>query len=284
MKYQIKGLSLLAATALLASCASDQGQKTGGTASAKAARNHVAKVRPQPGYLIPHEPLPALGQRTVEDVLYSYAPYVVDQLKPLFDKVGVSYPPKELTLVGLKEEKKLEVWARGERGGFRFVRAYDIRAASGKQGPKLRQGDRQVPEGVYRVVRLNPNSNYHLSMKLDYPNDFDLLHANREGRDQPGNDIFIHGDSVSAGCLAMGDLAIEELFVLAAHVGKENMKVVIAPHDPRKRPLDPKQPGLPSWAGELYAAVADEIMALPSPAPVKVSSSPSAPRGDRTVH
>jgi hypothetical protein len=282
MKYQIKGFSLLAATALLASCASDQGHKTGGTASIKAARNHAAKA--QPLYAVPSiEPLPPQGQRTVDDVLYSYAPYAVEQLKPYFEKAGVAYPPKALTLVGLKEEKKLELWAKGERGDFRFIRDYDIRAASGKNGPKLRQGDRQVPEGIYHVVRLNPNSNYHLSMKLDYPNDFDLLHASREGRDQPGNDIFIHGDAVSAGCLAMGDLAIEELFVLAAHVGKENMKVVIAPHDPRKRPLDSKQPGLPSWTGELYEAIAGEILALAGPEPVKVSSNKPAARGDRAV-
>lgn len=279
MKHPIKGLSWLAATALLSSCASDHVQKTSPSASAKVVR--IAKS-PRPNNIIP-EPLPPQGQRTVEDVLYSYAPYVVNQLKPHFDKAGVAYPPKELTLVGLKEERKLEIWARGERGGFRFIRDYDIQAASGKKGPKLRQGDRQVPEGIYRVVRLNPNSNFHLSMKLDYPNEFDLLHASQEGRDQPGNDIFIHGNAVSAGCLAMGDPAIEELFVMAAHVGKENMKVVIAPYDPRKRPLDPKQPGLPSWTGELYEAVADEILALSTPEPVKVSSSKPTPHSDRAV-
>jgi hypothetical protein len=282
MKGKIKGMSLLAAATMLVSCAGDH-KKTGGTASIKVVRDHVAKSQyREPGYLIPHEPMP-LGQRTVDDVLYSYAPNALYQLRPYFDKARVAYPPRDLTLIGLKEEKKLEVWARNSGGSFKFIRDYDIQAASGKTGPKLRQGDKQVPEGIYRIVRLNPNSNYHLSMKLDYPNEFDLFHAEREGRFEPGSDIFIHGDSVSAGCLAMGDAAIEELFVLAAHVGAENIKVIIAPHDPRNRPLDPDEPGLPSWTGELYQEISGQILALTNIEPVKVSSARPVPRTDRTL-
>lgn len=283
MRKPLRNLTVLAAAALLTSCA-DSPKKSSGTASIKTVRDHVAKSRHlKPDYLIPREPLPLLGHRTVDDVLYSYAPYAVDQLKPYFDKAGVAYPPREVTLIGLKEEKKLEVWARSDKGKFRFIRDYGIKAASGKQGPKLRQGDKQVPEGVYRIVRLNPNSNFHLSMKLNYPNDFDLTHAEMEGRTQPGSDIFIHGKAVSAGCLAMGDLAIEELFVLAAHVGTENMSVIIAPHDPRNRPLNAKEPGLPSWTGELYERIAGEIMALAGPEPVKVSSNRTESRPERKV-
>jgi hypothetical protein len=281
MKYHITGISLLATATLLAACAGDH-KKAGGTASVKVVRNHAAKsFRPKPEEFIAREPLP-FNQRTVDDVLYSYAPYAVSQLKPYFDKAGVAYPPRELVLIGLKEEKKLEVWARN-RGNFRFIRDYDIKAASGKKGPKLRQGDKQVPEGVYRVVRLNPNSNYHLSMKLNYPNEFDQFHADREGRSEPGSDIYIHGDSVSAGCLAMGDAAIEELFVLAAHVGPESIKVIIAPRDPRSRPLDPHEPGLPSWADELYQEISSHILALVPPEPVKVSTSRPATRPDRRI-
>jgi len=71
------------------------------------------------------------------------------------------------------------------------VADYRITAASGTAGPKLREGDRQVPEGIYRIVGLNPNSRYHLSMKLDYPNAFDRHQAARDGRARPGSDIFI---------------------------------------------------------------------------------------------
>ncbi|WP_119628773.1 L,D-transpeptidase family protein [Methylocaldum marinum] len=205
-------------------------------------------------------PPPILGEghRTTDDVLYHFRPYVRQQLMPYFRNAGVSYPPKKVTFIALKQERKLEVWA-GDAGEFRFIRDYDIRAASGVTGPKLKQGDKQVPEGIYRIVGLNPNSNYHLSMKLNYPNEFDWFHAEREGRYDPGSDIFIHGDSVSAGCLAMGDKAIEELFVLTAEVGHENVKVIITPRDPRVLPLDPNGYGLPTWTPELYRMISAEM-------------------------
>jgi hypothetical protein len=261
-------LLLSLAALLLASCATDRRKPKPGLA-AKPIRQppsrNQARALPEPPIL------PAPGQRTVDDVLYHFGPYAVQQLKPYFQKSGVDYPPREITLLALKEEKRLELWARGQ-DRYRFIRDYAIKAASGKPGPKLRQGDRQVPEGIYRVVGLNPNSHYHLSLRLDYPNDFDLLQAQREGRVDPGSDIFIHGKEVSAGCLAMGDLAIEELFVLAAQVGRENIKIVIAPHDPKTRPLEPDARDLPVWTRDLYQAIAGEIDLLS--APVRVSNYP----------
>lgn len=213
----------------------------------------------------PRLPMPRLpGQATVQDILDDYGEYAALKLKPYFAKAAVPYPPKSMLLLALKDEKKLELWARGD-GEYRLIRNFPIKAASGKAGPKLRQGDKQVPEGVYRILSLNPNSNYHLSMKLDYPNSFDLDHANQEGRYDPGSDIFIHGKAVSIGCIALGDEAIEELFVLTAQVGKENVKVVIAPHDPRTHPLDPYADGLPTWADALYATITQEINALTPP-------------------
>ncbi len=204
------------------------------------------------------------GRWTVEDVLNDYGAYSVKKLKPHFKKANVPYPPNEVIFIALKEEKKMELWAKGD-GDFQFIRDYPIQAASGISGPKLRQGDRQVPEGVYRIVTLNPNSNFHLSMKINYPNEFDLYHARDEGRFDPGGDIFIHGRAKSIGCLAMGDEAIEELFVLAAQVGIENIKVVIAPRDPRVLPLDTDAEYLPPWAGELYDQIANEIQVLSPP-------------------
>lgn len=108
----------------------------------------------------------------------------------------------------------------------------------------------QVPEGIYRIEYLNPNSSYHLSMKLNYPNDFDLTHAKAEGRSEPGTNIFIHGKAVSIGCLAMGDEVAEELFVLASDIGHRNIAVAMATRDPRKNKLSPI-PELP-WTEELY--------------------------------
>lgn len=223
----------------------------------------VPKKTFEPRYLtripVPEIPLNFSGSRSVSDVLRIYGPESVERLVPYFKKAGVDYPPRELTLLALKAERRMEIWAPDRRGSNKLIRAYDIQAASGSRGPKLREGDRQVPEGVYRLVLLNPNSNYHLSMKLDYPNSFDRYQAQLEGRTHLGGEIFIHGKAVSAGCLAMGDMTIEELFVLVAHVGKENVKVVIAPHDPRQRALMPTSSDLPEWVPELYQTIAYEV-------------------------
>ncbi|WP_255556551.1 L,D-transpeptidase family protein [Methylococcus sp. ANG] len=264
-------LSLLPVVALLLTACAGSNKQAGKQSLAAAAPERTYLPKPafrRPAYMPPL--FSGSDQRTVSDVLHDFGPYSVQKLKPYFERAGVAYPPREVVLVGLKQEKKLELWARDDRE-YRLIRHYDIRAASGSAGPKLRQGDKQVPEGVYRIVGLNPNSNYHLSMKLNYPNDFDLYYAELEGRTNPGSDIFIHGRAVSAGCLAMGDEAIEELFVLAAHVGKENMKVVIAPHDPRAWPLEQTAAGQPEWTRELYATIADEILSLSRP--LKVSNS-----------
>jgi murein L,D-transpeptidase YafK len=131
-----------------------------------------------------------------------------------------------------------------------------VQAASGGPGPKLREGDRQVPEGLYKLLWLNPNSSYHLSMKLDYPNAFDRGKGRADGRTRLGGDIFIHGRAASIGCLAMGDPAIEELFTLVAEVGVGNVRVTIAPHDLRRRPAPTDGP---AWVRELYEALAPEV-------------------------
>jgi len=256
MKLTDKTIACLALTALLCACSSHK------TVPAQVVHTTVSAPRvqaPPKTYYIP--PPIMSSERTVADVLRVYGDYAAGKLAPYFAEAKVSYPPREVTFVALKQEKKLELWAR-DTGEFRFIRDYHIKAASGIAGPKLRQGDKQVPEGVYRIVGLNPNSNYHLSMKLNYPNAFDLFHAWDEGRTSPGSDIFIHGKAASIGCLAMGDEAIEELFVLTAHIGAENVKVVIAPHDPRVYPLEAYAEYLPSWTPDLYALITREIKAL----------------------
>lgn len=200
-------------------------------------------------------------QRTVEDVLAEYSEAASARLHPHFEKAGMAFPPKAIKLLALKEEKILELWAK-DKGEFKFIRSYPIAKLSGKAGPKLKEGDRQVPEGSYKITWLHPNSSYHLSMKLNYPNAFDLLHAKEEGRSEPGSDIFIHGKAVSIGCLAMGDTVIEELFVLAAKTGIENMEVLIAPHDPRKRLLAYNKKHQAAWVEELYRMLNEKFSQL----------------------
>ncbi|WP_250684459.1 L,D-transpeptidase family protein [Photobacterium galatheae] len=181
------------------------------------------------------------------------------RLKYRFKKANVAYPPEKIALLGLKEEKALELWAIDHQGKHHFVFSYPVTAASGKAGPKLKEGDKQVPEGIYKIIGLNPNSRFHLSMKLNYPNAFDRKHANLEGRTRPGNNIFIHGKAASIGCLAIGDSAIEELFTLVGKIGHRNVEVVIAPHDPRKAPIRPVSERYPAWISELYASIETEF-------------------------
>jgi hypothetical protein len=256
MKSTSKIVVGLTLTALLVACSTYQPIDT---------PTVITPVKPQvqnrPNYIPPINPL---GERTVEDIVQIYGANATRKLNNYFAKAKVSFPPKEMTLVALKQEKKLELWARDNKE-FRLIHTYNIQAASGVAGPKLRLGDKQVPEGIYRIDGLNPNSHYHLSMKLNYPNEFDLFHAAQEGRTEPGSDIFIHGRAVSIGCLAMGDEAIEELFVLTTQVGAENVKVVIAPHDPRVSPLNPDLAQLPFWTTELYANITREINVLNTP-------------------
>lgn len=189
---------------------------------------------------------------SVEERLVQYGDAVQARLAESFAAAGVAYPPKRITLIGLKEEKLLELWAEDSAGVMRRIKVYPVRAASGRAGPKLREGDRQVPEGIYAIESLNPNSRYHLALRVNYPNATDLAYAKAENRTNPGSDIMIHGKAVSIGCLAMGDSAAEELFVLAAEAGVKNIQVLLCPYDFRKRqPVAPS--GAPDWINGIYA-------------------------------
>jgi murein L,D-transpeptidase YafK len=129
-----------------------------------------------------------------------------------------------------KEEKLLEVWMKAANSDtFIFYRDFEICAASGKPGRKLKQGDYQVPEGFYHIDRFNPLSNFHLSLGINYPNDADRFFADKE---TPGGDIFIHGSCQSIGCLAMTDEYIKEIYLLcdwARMAGQEKIEVHIFP-------------------------------------------------------
>ena len=128
-----------------------------------------------------------------------------------------------------KEERELELYVRSESTAkFELFRTYPIAAASGDLGPKLAEGDGQVPEGFYFVGQsaMNPNSTYHLSFNIGYPNAYDRAHA------RTGSFIMIHGSNVSIGCLAMTDQKIEEIYTLcqaALDAGQPFFRVHIFP-------------------------------------------------------
>jgi len=201
------------------------------------------------------------GRKTVSDIVGLYGEKVKNKLAGDFRRAGIDYPPDGITLVALKSEKILEVWS--ETGENRvLIKKYAILAASGKSGPKLVEGDCQVPEGIYRIEGLNPNSSYHLSLKINYPNEYDRQKALGDNRTNLGRDIFIHGRNASVGCLAIGDEAIEELFVLAAGAKKKDIKVVMAPYDMRRKNvagLNTSGPPAVSWLPELYETISGEM-------------------------
>ncbi|TVQ34300.1 MAG: hypothetical protein EA370_10925 [Wenzhouxiangella sp.] len=199
------------------------------------------------------EPTAVSSTRTVNQVLARFGPVVSPGWQVRFRELELTYPPDNLTLIGLKEERRLEVWTRQGQSAF-FLHAFDVLDASGLPGPKRRRGDHQVPEGIYRVDAFNPNSRFHLSMRINYPNDFDRTKGQLDGRLDLGDNIFIHGAAYSEGCLAIGDPAIEALFVLAAKVPAGRIEVILAPRDGRQAPLIPPR-GLPDWVDDLYREI-----------------------------
>jgi hypothetical protein len=202
------------------------------------------------------------GEKTVADRLTEFGDVVHTRLQPRFREIGVAYPPKKIILVGLKQEQQLEIWVSDGSADFRFLKTYPILAASGTAGPKLREGDRQVPEGLYKIESLNPNSRFHLALRVNYPSAFDKEHGRRDGRTKLGSDIMIHGSAVSIGCLAMGDQAAEDLFVLAAETGIKNMSVILTPIDFRVREFPTNSPPSPGWIPELYADIRKALAPL----------------------
>ena len=210
---------------------------------------------------------PALKKRLAE-----ISPGANARLARKFEAAEAPWPPHEVVLIAIKDEKALELFARQAGGEWKFIHRYPVLAASGGPGPKLRQGDKQVPEGIYKIALLNPNSRYHVSLRVNYPNEFDRQMAEADGRKNLGGDIMIHGKAKSAGCLAVGDPAAEELFVLAAQVGLENVKLIIAPTDFRQRGIPPLGPGQPEWLPKLYTEVAAAMSEFKSPPRISLLS------------
>jgi hypothetical protein len=202
------------------------------------------------------------GKKTVSERVAEFGDAVHGRLAPRFNELRVPYPPEKIIFVGIKQEQILEVWISGKSGLYEYLATYPILGASGRLGPKLVEGDGQVPEGIYRIDSLNPNSLYHLALRVDYPNRFDRAKGSLDGRDALGSDIMIHGKSVSIGCLAMGDQAAEDLFVMAAESGTENITVILSPVDFRIRSLPATMPKIPPWTAELYSDIRSELMKL----------------------
>ncbi|GAA4308810.1 L,D-transpeptidase family protein [Compostibacter hankyongensis] len=162
------------------------------------------------------------------------------ELRKAFAAKGLTYPARYIYLRSFKYDSELEVWVKNAPSDtFTLFKRYRVCALSGTMGPKRREGDRQVPEGFYYVNEFNPNSLYHLSLGLNYPNFSDRLHGDKE---TPGGGIYIHGSCVTVGCIPLTNPQVEEVYLLAAHarsLGQDYIPVHIFPiRFNNKRSLD----------------------------------------------
>lgn len=150
--------------------------------------------------------------------------YKTDALARKLDALNLKNDNINILIVAYKSEARLDVYAKeSDSISYKKLDSYSICTSSGKLGPKRKQGDRQVPEGFYRIDRFNPVSNYHLSLGINYPNAADKLKTRAAN---PGGDIFIHGSCVSIGCLAMTDDKIMEIYLYAVYARNNGQKTI----------------------------------------------------------
>ncbi len=151
-----------------------------------------------------------------------------DSVKKQFQQKGLVWPPQAMYVRSFKFDKQLEVWVKGDMDKpYQLFKTYKICMQSGAMGPKRMEGDYQVPEGFYYINEFNPNSMYHLSLGLNYPNASDRILSDAR---RPGNNIYIHGNCVSTGCIAITDGPIEELYIIGAQVKDQGVQDFIPVH------------------------------------------------------
>lgn len=150
----------------------------------------------------------ARGDLREKDVLTRISPRLTRELDEQGFQLG---DPVFLRI--FKESRELEVWVwHAQQKKFQLFKTWPIAAMSGTLGPKLKEGDRQAPEGFYFVKQsqMNPQSRFHLSFNLGYPNKYDRAHH------RTGSALMVHGNRVSIGCFAMTDPGIEDIYTLCA--------------------------------------------------------------------
>lgn len=202
--------------------------------------------------------------KAIDHAVTRYGIPVEPQLKSYFTQAGVQYPPKKITLLAFKKERNIQLWARSDdESRWQYIHTYPLTAFSGRLGPKLKEHDLQIPEGIYQLTSFNPYSAHHLSMMINYPNGFDRLKASIDGRKKLGGNIFLHGKASSVGCLAVGNKAIDQLFVLVRRVGLNNVKVIIAPNDMRLEKPATGNFAQPHWLPELYRNITSALKEFP---------------------
>jgi len=166
--------------------------------------------------LVPSERLNEVRQRVTPGLSKALAAHGLELGNPLFIRI-------------FKESRELEIWLQPDNGQqYKLWKVLPIAAMSGGLGPKLKLGDKQAPEGFYSVERksLNPQSRFHLSFNIGYPNAYD------EANGCTGDFIMVHGNEVSIGCFAMTDSVIEDIYLIveaALESGQASVPVHVFP-------------------------------------------------------
>lgn len=147
-----------------------------------------------------------------------------------FTSKNLSFPSNKIFWRAFKWNKVLELWAYSEDSTkYIIIKSFPICETIGDLGPKRKQGDLQIPEGFYTIENFNPQSKYHLSLKISYPNQSDsILGAVGE----LGGDIYIHGGCETIGCLPMTDTLIESIYLVnlyARSIGQDFIPIHIFP-------------------------------------------------------
>ena len=149
-------------------------------------------------------------------------------VKDLFESKGFKFAAPKLFIRAFKTEQEVEIWIKGP-DEYKLLVTYPFCTTSGNIGPKRKEGDLQIPEGIYHINHFNPYSTFHLSLGINYPNASDRILSDKQ---HPGGAIYIHGNCVSIGCIPITDDKIKELYVMAVEAkngGQEKIPVHIFP-------------------------------------------------------
>jgi murein L,D-transpeptidase YafK len=148
----------------------------------------------------------------------AYAP-LPEEAKTELQQMGLALGAPMFIRI-FKLEAEMEVWLQRDSGEYALFRTYPICNWSGDVGPKLKEGDKQAPEGFYIVTarQMNPNSEYYLSFNIGFPNAYD------RANNYTGSFLMVHGGCRSAGCYAITDEAIQELYILAREAFAKGQK------------------------------------------------------------
>lgn len=195
---------------------------------------------------------------TTRQAIDKFGPSARKQLHLDFDQGDVKYPPEKISLVCLKQEKILLFYASDKRNPQpQLLYSFPLSSFSGKIGPKLKEGDLQIPEGFYRV--LNQRADMRLALCVDYPNSFDREKAKQDRRKNLGSDILVHGGSYSTGCVVISSEDMAKVFTAVYDCGCSNTSVLIAPCNLSTTKPDVDFKLQPIWLPSLYMSIKQKL-------------------------